>query len=155
MALTPEQKAANKAARKAALDALQPAYKARREQYESAKQAAEDAKAKAPETLAHQQAMERADKAREDLLARKAELDRRIRELQEELRCVSAEGQRELEPLREACSAAWARMHDAKRRIDADLRARFPDMEGVYMVTQWDPTKVPSDAVSQHERTTL
>jgi len=136
MALTPEQKEANKRER-AVRDR---AFAIRRKEYRAREEQLEEQAKTCPEQLAVNALHDRHEEAHQRRQAAKKAIEDQIRALQQQLAELQEHQSKERDAERALERGAWNRADARKREIMATLKAEFPDVECPWMSTSaWDP----------------
>lgn len=130
--LTEEQKLANKAA----AAARDKAYKARRAEYEAALAAAISAEVIRELEAAQEQAYAQ----REAALAARMAIGQALSEDIERLELAARARVEELgiEALSQTARAANSALHKAKAEVEAQVKAAYPDIAGVFSALEWE-----------------
>jgi hypothetical protein len=143
--LTPEQKAANKAAQKV----RDRAFAARRREYDKAIKAAQELANSCDFAKRRDEA---GDELEREYRARNQAIDDitiDIAELEDKKARISAQYALSIRPKKEASDAAWRAFREHTEAVGELVREQFPDIVGVWYVSQW---QVPPEVQAEMDR---
>ncbi|MFM0432368.1 hypothetical protein PQQ75_25380 [Paraburkholderia aspalathi] len=136
--MTPQQKAANKAAQKV----RDKAFAARRREYRKALDAAKAAANESPAALERDAAHEAVDAEVSSREAALRNIRQQITRLEEEAARVKSVFDAPIEAKRVLQRAASGRFNDHREALTEQIEALYPDMKGCFYVSQW---AIPAD----------
>jgi len=142
--LTPEQKAANKAAQKV----RDGAFSARRREYRSALGAAKEKAELSVFAARRDVAGDEIEREIQNRIQALHNIDREIAELEEKKKRIRGQYDLSIQPKREARDAAWQAFRDHASTLEKDVNDQYPDMAGVWSAAGW---KIPNDVKAQME----
>jgi hypothetical protein len=140
--LTPEQKAANKAAQKV----RDRAFAARRREYRNQLDAAKSLAEKSEFASRRDIAGAALERERRNMLDAEDAILREIDELHEKLRRTKESFHLSIEPKKAVRDAAWQAFRDHEKSLVRAVEARYPDMCECWSVAGWN---VPEDVRAQ------